>query len=189
MILWNWWESQEYTFSDDQWFEQIKEKFDFMITSGQIKIKTEKDIEFFLNINGRESLISVAVCNINEEVVEINEFITANFHNYSYADTLFNLLSYNKDSFIDKETYLLRKNDLMYLWYYTLYFVIQFYKNKWYKKLKIIWVIDNAAWFYYKAWKLFEKLWIIKKYNLPKYEDIKLGNYYVVKQKVITLEL
>lgn len=172
-----------------QSFQQIKEKFDTMIKENKILIEDYNwTIKVFIIINWKKYLVANGVYLDKKNRIEVNELVTANFHNYTYSDKLFDTLSCKKRQFIDKNIYLNKKSELEYLWYYMLYFLINLSKNKWYNLLKIMEPDDNAVVFYNKAWKLFEKSKIIVKYHLPKYEKFTI-RHYINYQKVINIEI
>ena len=171
-------------------FDKIINKFDSMIKKWEIVIEPKWDtFEVNIVLKWKKELVWYIIYEENKGSLNLQEFVTANFYNYSYADRLFDILSYNKEHFIDKPKYLKNKLKLEYLWVYMMYYIINFTKDKWYSLFKIMNPDNNAARFYFKMWKLFENNLFIKKYNLPAYETIDNGYTWIYQIKVINIEI
>jgi len=180
---------------NDNLYEQdkldtITKKYENMTQEWIFFIDKNWDLfEFSILIDWKKELIWYILFNECKEYFEVYEFVSIHFHNYNYSDKLFDVLNYSKKDFLNNKTYLENKEKFNYLWVYMLYYIINKAKNKWYNLVKIVEVEDNACRFYKKAWESFAKLWIIQKYNLPKYEKTRPGCYYINQQKNINLEL
>ena len=162
--------------------EKICKKYDDLL------VKNENDtLKLYKVINWKKHLIGYANYSLEEDYFWILEFVTANFHKYSYSKHLFKVLFVSEKDFIDKINF--EKNDFSYLWTYILKYLMDIAKQKQYKLAKIINPDDWAVEFYHKALNTLKEEKIIKNFSYPRYEKFDKWPMGIYQIKVINIKL